>query len=48
MKLGEAMYNASQSGGAEGDSQQSAGEAGDDVVDVDFEEVKDDDSKKSA
>ncbi len=51
MKLGEAMYQASQS--AEGAA--SGGEAGgqpeggakDDVVDVDFEEVKDDD-KKSA
>jgi molecular chaperone DnaK len=51
MKLGEAMYQASQ--GAEGAA--AGGEAGgqpeggakDDVVDVDFEEVKDDD-KKSA
>ena len=45
MKLGEAMYAASQAGAA-------AGEAGeepktDDVVDADFEEV-DDDQKKSA
>ncbi len=50
MKLGEAMYQASQSaagGGAGGGAQASA--SGDEkVVDVDFEEVKDDDSKKSA
>jgi molecular chaperone DnaK len=49
MKLGEAMYQTSQgqaAGGGGGDS----AEAGPDdkVVDVDFEEVKDDDSKKSA
>jgi len=44
MKLGEAMYAASQAG-AEG-----AGEGGakEDVVDADFEEVSDDDRKKSA
>jgi molecular chaperone DnaK len=51
MKLGEAMYQASQSaaggGGGEGPSA-SAGGPDDKVVDVDFEEVKDDDSKKSA
>ncbi len=45
MKLGEAMYAASQAeaegGGAEAKSD-------DDVVDADFEEVKDDDQKKSA
>ncbi|HMK42293.1 MAG TPA: molecular chaperone DnaK [Methyloceanibacter sp.] len=49
MKLGEAMYQASQ-GQAAGGAGPSAGAAGPDdkVVDVDFEEVKDDDSKKSA
>ncbi|MBB4304492.1 molecular chaperone DnaK [Rhodobium orientis] len=49
MKLGEAMYQASQ-GDEAGDG--TAGEEGaggqDDVVDADFEEVQDDDSKKSA
>jgi molecular chaperone DnaK len=51
MKLGEAMYQASQAQGAAsgGGPQASAGAGPDDkVVDVDFEEVKDDDSKKSA
>jgi molecular chaperone DnaK len=44
MKLGEAMYNASQGGG----EAPGGGESGDgNVVDVDFEEVQDDD-KKSA
>jgi molecular chaperone DnaK len=50
MKLGEAMYQASQgsaAGGGAGPSE-AAGGAQDNVVDVDFEEVKDDDSKKSA
>jgi molecular chaperone DnaK len=49
MKLGEAMYQASQ-GQAAGAAGPSAGAGGPDdkVVDVDFEEVKDDDSKKSA
>jgi molecular chaperone DnaK len=51
MKLGEAMYQASQGqGGADGGGPSAADAAGPDdkVVDVDFEEVKDDDSKKSA
>ncbi|XSG83178.1 MAG: molecular chaperone DnaK [Methyloligella sp. ZOD6] len=52
MKLGEAMYQANQeAGGAEsgGEGQASSSGSGDeDVVDVDFEEVKDDDDKKSA
>jgi len=52
MKLGEAMYQASQgaAGGDGGDAGPSASAGGPDdkVVDVDFEEVKDDDSKKSA
>ncbi len=48
MKIGEAMYQSSQDGGDAG-----AGPAGgeakqDDVVDADFEEVRDDDRKKSA
>jgi molecular chaperone DnaK len=49
MKLGEAMYQASQgqAGGASGGPSADAG-PDDKVVDVDFEEVKDDDSKKSA
>ncbi len=47
MKLGEAMYQASQGAAAAGGTKAAA--AGDDkVVDVDFEEVKDDESKKSA
>ncbi|MCB1443993.1 MAG: molecular chaperone DnaK [Methyloceanibacter sp.] len=51
MKLGEAMYQANQAaGGEEGPSADAGGSAGGDenVVDVDFEEVKDDDDKKSA
>ncbi|HSH62729.1 molecular chaperone DnaK [Methyloceanibacter sp.] len=52
MKLGEAMYQSAQGGaaGGAGGTQSSAGAGGPDdkVVDVDFEEVKDDDSKKSA
>ncbi|MET0667707.1 MAG: molecular chaperone DnaK, partial [Methyloceanibacter sp.] len=52
MKLGEAMYQSAQGGaaGGAGGPQSSAGAGGPDdkVVDVDFEEVKDDDSKKSA
>jgi molecular chaperone DnaK len=49
MKLGEAMYQASQGAQAAGGPSASEGSGPDDkVVDVDFEEVKDDDSKKSA
>ena len=49
MKLGEALYSANQAaGGGEGPSDSSGGAQDDSVVDVDFEEVKDDDSKKSA
>jgi molecular chaperone DnaK len=51
MKLGEAMYQTSQAQGGEqaGDGPSAAAGGPDDkVVDVDFEEVKDDDSKKSA
>ena len=50
MKLGEAMYQASQgqATGGGGGPQAASGGSDDKVVDVDFEEVKDDDSKKSA
>jgi molecular chaperone DnaK len=51
MKLGEAMYKASQAEGMDPDMGQEGATAtdGDDgVVDADFEEVKDDDQKKSA
>jgi molecular chaperone DnaK len=48
MKLGEAMY-AAQQGGEGPASDADAAEAGsDDVVDAEFEEVGDDDHKKSA
>jgi molecular chaperone DnaK len=48
MKIGEAMYQSSQDGGDDG-AGPSGGEAKqDDVVDADFEEVRDDDRKKSA
>ena len=50
MKLGEALYQANQgaaaAGGGGGTSE--GGDGKENVVDVDFEEVKDDDSKKSA
>ncbi|WP_256549254.1 molecular chaperone DnaK [Phenylobacterium sp. LH3H17] len=45
MKLGEAMYAAQQGGGAAGEQPEASG---DDVVDAEFEEVGDDDEKKSA
>ncbi len=49
MKLGEAMYQASQAGaeGADGATAEGGPEKNEDVVDADFEEV-DDDKKKSA
>ncbi|HEU0017382.1 MAG TPA: molecular chaperone DnaK, partial [Methyloceanibacter sp.] len=47
MKLGEALYQSSQGAPAGGPSEE-GGDGKEDVVDVDFEEVKDDDSKKSA
>jgi molecular chaperone DnaK len=47
MKLGEAMYKASQAE-AEAKASGSDDDQDDDVVDADFEEVKDDDDKKSA
>jgi molecular chaperone DnaK len=46
MKLGQAMYEASQAETAEADA--AADAARDGVVDADFEEIKDDDAKKSA
>jgi molecular chaperone DnaK len=51
MKLGEAMYKASQAEGMDPDMGQdgtTATDSDDGVVDADFEEVKDDDQKKSA
>jgi molecular chaperone DnaK len=51
MKLGEAMYAASQAGGDDapgGDGGNGDGQKNEDVVDADFEEVDDDDKKKSA
>jgi molecular chaperone DnaK len=49
MKLGEAMYAANAAGKGSADGGPGAGAGGDEgVVDADFEEVKDDDSKKSA
>jgi molecular chaperone DnaK len=47
MKLGEAVYAASQ-GGGEAPGGEHAGEHKDDVIDADFREVGDDDKKKSA
>ncbi len=49
MKLGEAIYAAGQGadGGEAGEAPQAGGKGGDNVVDADFEEVKDD-KKKSA
>jgi molecular chaperone DnaK len=48
MKLGEAMY-ASQQGGGDGGPGAGAGQGGqEDVVDADFEEVRDEDRKRSA
>jgi molecular chaperone DnaK len=48
MKLGEALYQANQGAAPSEPSGSAEGGGGEDVVDVDFEEVKDDDSKKSA
>ncbi|CAH1661737.1 MULTISPECIES: molecular chaperone DnaK [unclassified Chelatococcus] len=47
MKLGEAVYKASQGGDAEGGETPAGAEAKDDVIDADFQEV-DDDKKKRA
>lgn len=49
MKLGQAMYEASQAEAAQADAQADAAKSGEDVVDADFEEIdEDDDKKKSA
>jgi len=50
MKLGEAMYAASQTnaGGDAAPGDDASAKSGEDVVDADFEEVDDDDKKKSA
>jgi molecular chaperone DnaK len=48
MKLGQAMYEASQASAAEADAQADAAKAGEDVVDADYEEIDEDDKKKSA
>jgi len=50
MKLGEAMYKSAQAAEEAGESASGddASKADDDVVDADFEEVRDDDDKKSA
>ncbi|TFF20414.1 molecular chaperone DnaK [Jiella endophytica] len=51
MKLGQAMYEAAQASegeAGEGASAEAPGEAKDDVVDADYEEVDDDQQKKSA
>ncbi|KAB2855647.1 MAG: Hsp70 family protein, partial [Bauldia sp.] len=49
MKLGQAMYEASQAEAAQTDAKADASGSGDDVVDADFEEIDDDgDKKKSA
>ncbi|MGA8434741.1 MAG: molecular chaperone DnaK [Methyloceanibacter sp.] len=50
MKLGEALYQSSQGAAASGSGggPSEGGDGKENVVDVDFEEVKDDDSKKSA
>ena len=48
MKLGEAMYKAQSgagAGGADGDAGEPQGPGKDDIVDADFEEVRDDDKK---
>ena len=47
MKLGQAMYEASQKEAAEADAASDAAKDGD-VVDADFEEINDDDDKKQA
>ena len=48
MKLGQAMYEASQKETAEADAKADAAKDGSDVVDADFEEIDEDDKKKSA
>ena len=46
MKLGEAMYQAAQAEGETGSDGEGSSEAGDDVLDADFEEVKDNKDNK--
>ncbi len=46
MKLGQAMYEASQAEAAETDARADARASGEDVVDADFEEIDDDQDKK--
>ncbi len=48
MKLGQAMYEAAQAEAAEADAASDAAKEDDDVVDADFEEIDDEDDKKSA
>jgi len=48
MKLGQAMYEASQDEAAEADAARDAAREDEDVVDADFEEIDEDDDKKSA
>ena len=48
MKLGQAMYEASQSEAAEADAAADAARDDEEVVDADFEEIDDEDDKKSA
>ncbi len=48
MKLGQAMYEAQQAEAANADAKSDAEASGEDVVDADFEEINDDESKKSA
>ncbi|MEZ5809888.1 MAG: molecular chaperone DnaK [Rhizobiaceae bacterium] len=48
MKLGQAMYEASQAEAAEADAAEDAAKSGEDVVDADFEEIDDDDDKKKS
>ena len=48
MKLGQAMYEAQQADAANKDAAADAKASGEDVVDADFEEINDDENKKSA
>ncbi|MET0169582.1 MAG: Hsp70 family protein, partial [Aliihoeflea sp.] len=48
MKLGQAMYEASQAEAAEADAKADAEKSGEDVVDADFEEIDDNDDKKKS
>jgi molecular chaperone DnaK len=48
MKLGQAMYEAAQADQANADAAADAKASGEDVVDADFEEIDDEDKKKSA